>query len=277
MEPGELEKKHVLNDDADLPSATTTETPTLLTTATTVAKTGPIVTVLIPADSDHPGAGAVVVSGAFSSEFLERLQKLRVSLPADDRRPTCTRRFFKEWEVTDCDDADRLINARHTEDGWVTAEIQRVLARIFTPCSGNSVPMNAFAISASVALTPSEKSEGKARDEEVMIGSRWTTVLPWYRFLEYQTGSDGMAPHTDGGNPHPSTAVRSTATMLLYLSDCYDGGNTSLLRSIKKNQQTELCSVSPRLGQLLIFPHKCPHVGMPVGKHVKIALRAEVY
>jgi hypothetical protein len=51
--------------------------------------------------------------------------------------------------------------------------------------------------------------------------------LPWYRFLEYNSGGH-MDKHTDGSNVHPETNARSVATMLIYLSTCRSGGATTL-------------------------------------------------
>ena len=116
-----------------------------------------------------------------------------------------------------------------------------------------------------------------------------------------------MAKHTDGSNTHvvDGKEVRSTHTMLLYLQDCTDGGETALWtkREKKKTGKLQPSSVAEKrlekfsrhaLGhtdfnagvlervkciknRLLIFPHPCPHEGCLVRLQQKICLRAELY
>lgn len=93
----------------------------------------------------------------------------------------------------------------------------------------------------------------------------------------------------------------STHTLILYLSDCERGGETALLRSISKLKETtssagisedsdldvsttaflrsgDLARISPRVGRLLLFPHKCPHEGLAIySSDPKVLLRGEVY
>jgi len=99
-------------------------------------------------------------------------------------------------------------------------------------------------------------------------------LMPWFRFIEYSQGG-GMAPHTDGSNAHPDTGHRSTTTILLYLSTCPSAGGTALLESMAPGSPEVAC-VYPERGTVLMFPHRCPHVGKEVAVHPKIALRAEL-
>merc|ERR1711991_867248 len=54
-------------------------------------------------------------------------------------------------------------------------------------------------------------------------------TMPWFRYLEYNTGGS-MAKHSDGSNTHNinNKLIRSTHTLLYYLNDCSDGGETIL-------------------------------------------------
>lgn len=106
------------------------------------------------------------------------------------------------------------------------------------------------------------------------VATEGDELMPWFRVLEYDEGGH-MAPHTDGSNTHPDTGNKSTATLLLYLSTCKEGGETSLLESQKPGAEV-LAAVKPERGLLLAFPHKCPHVGCRVGDEPKIALRGEL-
>ena len=114
-----------------------------------------------------------------------------------------------------------------------------------------------------------------------------------------------MAKHTDGSNTHvvDGEDVRSSHTMLLYLEDCYDGGETSLWAMVNKKKSGKLKSLSATekrrnrilssasrhvhedvlervqcvKNRMLIFPHACPHEGGLVRLQQKICLRAELY
>ena len=49
-----------------------------------------------------------------------------------------------------------------------------------------------------------------------------------------------MARHSDGNNKHPTTGRQSSATFLLYLADCAEGGHTAFYDSSKPGAP-ELC------------------------------------
>jgi hypothetical protein len=79
------------------------------------------------------------------------------------------------------------------------------------------------------------------------------------------------------------TGRRSTHTFLMYLTDCEQGGETILLKDLKReNRQDEnevlaLAKVQPRRGRLLLFPHLCPHEGLPIRElYPKVLVRGEV-
>jgi len=112
--------------------------------------------------------------------------------------------------------------------------------------------------------------------------------LPWYRFLEYSEGGY-MNKHTDGSNLHPETMQRSVATMMIYLSTCSTGGETTLYRKCKKRRKhkgkrnDELSDepdvierIRPVWNTALIFPHGWQHSGDHVEKESKIALRVDL-
>ncbi|CAK9037851.1 Hypothetical protein (Fragment), partial [Durusdinium trenchii] len=63
-------------------------------------------------------------------------------------------------------------------------------------------------------------------------------VSPWLRFLRYRSAGVPLAPHVDyqwlpgyvsAKIPGYSPARRTTHSLLLYLTDCYEGGETRLL------------------------------------------------
>ena len=80
--------------------------------------------------------------------------------------------------------------------------------------------------------------------------------------------------------------MRSTHTLILYLTDCEKGGETRLIHRLPRpddsedQQERDLTSshdVKPRRGRLLLFPHLQPHEGRPTIDCPKIFLRGEMY
>lgn len=132
------------------------------------------------------------------------------------------------------------------------------------------------------------------------IQERWNLpfqCLPWYRFLEYTSEGGCMAKHSDGTNTYKG--MQSVATMLLYLSTCDSGGETTLYKKKKKKTKREkknrnlqlpcnglnhddgsgniLESIRPVYNTVLIFPHGWQHSGDNVeAKHPKIVLRVDL-
>lgn len=102
-----------------------------------------------------------------------------------------------------------------------------------------------------------------------------------------------------------NSGVKSTHTLLVYLTTCEHGGETALLRELptRKNKmkgkecahrqdaaesgpyvphepQCEdfniLEAVKPVRGRILIFPHLCPHEGREVVSVPKVCIRSEL-
>ena len=107
--------------------------------------------------------------------------------------------------------------------------------------------------------------------------SHSVVVFPHMRFLHYGTEGTELAPHVDLCRVDSSTGIRSTHSFLLYLTDCEEGGETSLLGAVSGDGRNQvLAAVSPKRGRLLLFPHACPHEGNRVVNVPKTLLRGEV-
>lgn len=100
-------------------------------------------------------------------------------------------------------------------------------------------------------------------------------VFRYQRFLEYRREGTSLDPHTDGTKICDETKRKSTHTLLLYLSNCKDGGETLILDRCSWDASI-LYPTKPRRGRILLFPHGCPHAGNIVKDVPKICLRAEV-
>ena len=102
-------------------------------------------------------------------------------------------------------------------------------------------------------------------------------VFAHMRFLHYSSVGTTLNPHVDICRTDPWSGLRSTHTLIAYLTDCPRGGATSLLVSVSGEGRKEvLARVMPQRGRLLLFPHACPHEGNEVVDVPKIILRGEV-
>jgi Ankyrin repeat len=100
-------------------------------------------------------------------------------------------------------------------------------------------------------------------------------VFPHMRFLCYSEPNTALASHLDLPRTDLRSGLRSTHTLLLYLTDCDEGGATCLLGSLNESDRTVLARVRPRRARLFLFPHECPHEGEAVVDVPKLLLRGE--
>lgn len=87
-----------------------------------------------------------------------------------------------------------------------------------------------------------------------------------FRFYRYKDGQQ-FKPHIDGAYKRSDTEV-SLITMLLYLNDDFEGGETTLI--------LEGQIIKPKKGMMLLFDHKILHAGRPVITGTKYVLRTDV-
>lgn len=105
------------------------------------------------------------------------------------------------------------------------------------------------------------------------------SVLPRMRFLFYGVEGGDMQPHTDLAKKNLA-GVSSTHTFMLHLADCEEGGETVYLEKLPpaRGAMTILARAQPKRGRLILFPHVCPHAGLPVVNHPprKLFVRGEL-
>lgn len=87
-----------------------------------------------------------------------------------------------------------------------------------------------------------------------------------FRFYRYKDGQQ-FKPHIDGPYKKSDTE-KSKLTLLIYLNDDFEGGNTTL---VLENEE-----IVPKTGMLLLFEHKIMHCGRPVTNGTKYVLRTDV-
>ena len=84
--------------------------------------------------------------------------------------------------------------------------------------------------------------------------------LRYYRY----SGGERFAPHVDLS--HSTGVVRSFLTVIFYLNDDFEGGETDFFGR----------AVTPKTGAAILFPHELHHEGRPVFGGVKFVLRTDV-
>ncbi|CAB9514415.1 P4Hc [Seminavis robusta] len=99
------------------------------------------------------------------------------------------------------------------------------------------------------------------------------------RILRYDPGTY-FAPHSDGyyvrrNEAGPSRrGETSRVTLLLYLNEGYQGGNTRMLRTF--NPSSKGRDIVPRAGSVLLFEHECLHEGVTLEKGRKYVVRTDL-
>lgn len=105
---------------------------------------------------------------------------------------------------------------------------------------------------------------------------RTIKVLKYMRFLNYTVAGTSLNPHVDICRVDRETGERSTHTLILYLTNCEEGGETCLIQDLAgEGREKILANVTPQRSSLLLFPHACPHEGKAVKSVPKILLRGE--
>ncbi|KAG7356860.1 2(OG)-Fe(II) oxygenase superfamily protein [Nitzschia inconspicua] len=198
---------------------------------------------------------AWILDECLSEEALEWIDAFRLSLPLDSKRPTVDRRFFCDDKKTLCDSMSRY--------RIITPDVERPIASLLEGTLEQYLP---------VSSTNND--------------SLTCRIFRYQRFIEYTKSGLNLAPHSDGTKICDDTGLASTHTMLLYLTDCEEGGETMLLHSITPSvkggnahpfsKDNLTFATQPKRGRILLFPHATPHAGASVVSIPKICLRAEV-
>jgi predicted 2-oxoglutarate/Fe(II)-dependent dioxygenase YbiX len=88
-----------------------------------------------------------------------------------------------------------------------------------------------------------------------------------FRFYRYDPG-EKFAPHFDGYYQRPDALERSQWTLMIYLNEDFEGGETNLIEAD--------VSIRPHTGMALAFLHRQLHEGAPVVEGRKYAIRTDV-
>lgn len=91
------------------------------------------------------------------------------------------------------------------------------------------------------------------------------------RFYRYRAGQR-FAMHRDGHYLRPDESEISRLSLLLYLNDEFEGGETRFF----DRRGGAIGDAKPRAGRVLVFPHPILHAGRTVTSGVKYVLRTDV-
>jgi len=198
----------------------------------------PFVTAVVPRGSDHPGAGAATVDGAFDDVFLGRLTSMLSSLPVapKDKASPTDRAYFADTE------------------GWVTA---RLNAAVCAAAAALGLPDAAETIPLMRTLIYPEPGGQLPPHVDLPRSDHATGRRSTYTFILYLSDCE------EGGE----TAILESLP-----------GDAALAASggVAPGERKVLATIQPRKGRLLIFPHHAPHAGLPVVDAPKVVLRGEV-
>ena len=203
----------------------------------------------------HPGAGSYIIDDTLPSKLIECLLELRKIIPEDDESSSSQKKKKKTKGIP-CSTRSYYCDS----EGYIC----NVLTKI---------------IESSGLIVKTKKRPTRSTTTTTMTTptSHSVVVFPHMRFLHYGTEGTELAPHVDLCRVDSSTGIRSTHSFLLYLTDCEEGGETSLLGAVSGDGRNQvLAAVSPKRGRLLLFPHACPHEGNRVVNVPKTLLRGEV-
>jgi prolyl 4-hydroxylase len=104
------------------------------------------------------------------------------------------------------------------------------------------------------------------------IENRWRLLAFNERWRSYRYGpGEKFAPHYDGSFSR-GDGERSQLTLMIYLNDGFDGGETNFYLA----RGAAPLSVKPVRGQALVFVHHKLHEGAPVLAGRKYVLRTDV-
>ena len=147
-----------------------------------------------------------MITGSSTLYLINRIDAIRLTLPLDSKRPTVNRRFYYDAED---------IETGHTT---IVQDIERLVYQTLiyaSSCEETSVP------------NASSKRNNDDRVEWFVYCNRYL------RILEYDISSSetkvGLSPHTDGIKICEQRKIKSTHTLLLYLSDCTTGDRKSVV------------------------------------------------
>jgi hypothetical protein len=202
--------------------------------------------------------------------MLQWIDAFRLLLPLDSKRPTVDRRFF-------CDELKNL--------GVTTTSKMKRFSSTLNNVADIEAPISS--VLESILIQHLTQNDDQNNNHAELSCCR---VFRYQRFLEYTMPGSVLAPHSDGTKKCDDTGLTSTHTLLLYLTDCEEGGETLLLHSsaaavaaiAAPDNNTEIDhnlihATKPKRGRILLFPHATPHAGAAVVSVPKICLRAEVH
>ena len=200
--------------------------------------------------------------------------------------------------ITFTPDLDRIADLTpvvHREDGIVT------IPEFFTPdqCAafityGESIGFDAATVRLSTGaemLKNIRNNDRVIEDDDALAAGLWpavelfldafdlesepVTLNERFRFYRYAPGQQ-FKRHRDG--QEQIRDLISRITVLVYLNDDYEGGQTSFIfpRAVDGQRVEDVTTIHPKTGTALLFRHALLHEGTEVTRGQKYVLRTDV-
>lgn len=169
------------------------------------------------------------------------------------------------WTVDDvlaASACDALL-ARLAPGPWLAATVNRSEGRAVD----RQVRNNELALVDDAALARDLFERLRPDLPERLKGMTITGLKERMRCYRYRVG-EYFAPHGDQSYPG-GPGERSLLTLMIYLNDDFEGGQTAFLDLGKV--------IEPRRGRALLFQHMVLHEGRAVTRGVKYVLRTDVF
>lgn len=169
------------------------------------------------------------------------------------------------WTVDDVLDApacDELLT-RLGPGPWLAATVNRAEGRAVD----RRVRNNELALVDDAALARALFDRLRPDLPERLMGMTLTGLKERMRCYRYRVG-EYFGPHGDQSYPG-GPGERSLLTLMIYLNDDFEGGQTAFLELDKV--------IEPRRGRALLFQHMVLHEGRAVTRGIKYVLRTDVF
>jgi predicted 2-oxoglutarate/Fe(II)-dependent dioxygenase YbiX len=100
---------------------------------------------------------------------------------------------------------------------------------------------------------------------------------PRFRFYKYES-NQRFKKHIDGRVQleKEGEEYESRITFMIYLSDDFEGGQTTFDYKNEENNTLQKIEIRPKTGTALCFVHEIKHEGKPVPKGTKYVLRSDI-
>ena len=211
-------------------------------------------------EDDHQFRHGLVIDDACPSEWIQKVQEIRLSLPLNSKRPTVDRRFFRD------------------DDRYITAMIEGIVANALESHGYRHGSFDIYCNKYLRILEYNRKgaellphTDGTKTCEDTSRKSSHTLLL----FLS-DCHIGGCTVIMDGKGDWSKQSNLIVREECLFSHDDANGQPGQQQLRSNRNVDHITLGVQPQCSRIFLFPHKWPHAGEMCDSIPKIALRAEL-